>query len=518
MPAGVALELCEVVADALDSAAQTRDVDGRPLGMQHRDLKPSNIMLTAYGQVKLLDFGVAQACFEGRESSTQSLQLGTVDYMPPERLAGGQGSPAADVYSLGVVLWEVLAAERLGRTSPQLIEHRTHVKRSLQRLRELRPELPNELDGLLEHMLSWSPVERPSAAALVERASRLARACGDPPLRAWCRAEVRGRRPTSAGDDPLVGSILTPSGAAMPTASGSWEYPDGPSWDDRTAVGVSSIPVATGSSPGREAPESLGREPVSDAVPSGTLSPLEVAAAVEAPGTAVVQARRRTALIVSLALSITLLGGLLGYLFQAVEPPEPVLEPASIAAPSAELAPTPEPPHAPPREPSPPPDPALVPSPAPIVIPGSPSSADVEADAGAVEAPASTTAPGVAGGSLEQSPWDGTRPGGSLSTAGLEAPVAAPDDIWGSAAEAPVAGVAWTEGVQVKLTGDATEVVLVNDERGFPVPGVVPPGSWFARVRFGSAEPVVAGMIELEGPGPRTLACDAKLSWCSLEP
>jgi eukaryotic-like serine/threonine-protein kinase len=498
VPAGVALEVVEVVADALASAGQARDTAGRLLGLQHRDLKPSNIMLTAHGEVKLLDFGVAQACFDGRESSTQALQLGTVDYMAPERLAGGEGSPAADVYSLGVVLWEVLAGERFGQTSPQLLEHRAHVQRAQRILAQRRPELEVGLVALLGDLLSWSPVERPSAAALVERAAREVRAAAAPPLRSWCRSELRGRRRPPAGDDPLVGSVLTPGAVAVPVALGAWPDEHEISWDDRTAVGTSSIPVTTGPSPRDGAIVPPDDEPVADR----QQVPVPLARSVEhVPPSSVVP----KLILLGASVLALMVGAVVMVLVSRDAPEAPVqhvVGAPAVVEPVSVPTPPPEPPPARVQAVRPAP---VRPNPAPIELPSSAVPEPIE------PAPVAGVAPAPQG-----SVWGEGGSSGRLSTAGLE--VTDPAAVWRAEPSPSQAQLVWADGVRVELSGDASEVVLVDEQRGFPVPGVVPAGSWFVRVRFGDGDPVVAGVIELEGPGPRTLRCDAHMSWCSIQP
>src|SRR5208282_3763786 len=82
----------------------------------HRDLKPANILVTAEGQVQLLDFGIAKLLSEGEAKETELTQLGgramTPDYAAPEQIAGAPVTTAADVYALGVMLYELLTGER----------------------------------------------------------------------------------------------------------------------------------------------------------------------------------------------------------------------------------------------------------------------------------------------------------------------------------------------------------------------------------------------------------------------
>lgn len=196
-----ALEIAAEVAGALHVAHGTKGPDGRPLGLMHRDIKPSNILISVHGEVKVLDFGVARADFRAREALTRDLYVGTPGYMAPERLLRVERA-AGDVYSLGVVLWELLARTRFGRSSCVAEQHEERTSRAIASLVS-GPGLPMELAELLSAMMSFNPDNRPRAREVEQRGLALASSMDDVPLRFWAETAVRPVLDMAAFRDPL---------------------------------------------------------------------------------------------------------------------------------------------------------------------------------------------------------------------------------------------------------------------------------------------------------------------------
>jgi serine/threonine protein kinase len=189
IPLRAAVQIAANVAGALDAAYNRPPYAGeKPLRVIHRDIKPSNVMVDDGGVVKVLDFGVARADFESRESSTADLQFGSVDYMPPERLFFEPETPASDVYSLGATFYEILALERLGKAKGRPDRHAGFVRDRLSFLRAMRGlggKLATGLEALLIAMLDYEHTERPSAARVVEVCRELSRQTADEGLQDW---------------------------------------------------------------------------------------------------------------------------------------------------------------------------------------------------------------------------------------------------------------------------------------------------------------------------------------------
>jgi len=132
------------VCDALAYAHTARTYGGQPMDIVHRDIKPANIMLTRRGQVKITDFGVARAT-TNLHQTLPGTGKGTLAYMAPEQLEGDPITPRADVFSLGVVLFELFVGRRLFEDTglSKFLERRKEGVRpeDFAALRDLHPDL-----------------------------------------------------------------------------------------------------------------------------------------------------------------------------------------------------------------------------------------------------------------------------------------------------------------------------------------------------------------------------------------
>jgi tetratricopeptide (TPR) repeat protein len=139
------------------------------LGIVHRDLKPGNLLLTASGDVKLADFGLSRQLDREETRTTVGEHLrGTIDYLSPEQALGDEADARCDLYSLGVVLFEILTGRLPYEGKSSLGTLLAHLRQRPPDLRALRPEVPHWLAAVVARLLEKAPARRyPSAAAVL---------------------------------------------------------------------------------------------------------------------------------------------------------------------------------------------------------------------------------------------------------------------------------------------------------------------------------------------------------------
>ena len=156
----IAAAICIEMLRALGAAHSRTEASGRPVPVIHRDVTPSNILVGDNGVVKLTDFGLARAMDRPR-TTDPGIVKGKVAYLAPELLENQKPDPRCDLYSLGVVLWEALTAQRLYGSE------RTDVDTALKILagnippvNSVRPELPEELSQIVARSTARNPRDR----------------------------------------------------------------------------------------------------------------------------------------------------------------------------------------------------------------------------------------------------------------------------------------------------------------------------------------------------------------------
>jgi hypothetical protein len=189
----VAAEICRSLASVHD----TRDEKGQPLHIVHRDLSPGNVLISRAGDVKLGDFGVAQA--RGRSAKTDAGTLtGTLAYLSPEQVSGDRVDRRTDVYAVGLLLFELLTGDRYIQGDSEIQLLRAAKEPPARKATSLRRDLDPAFDAVLARALSIAPEARHQDAGALEQ-----------DLRRLCTDSTRARELLIGRLDRIIGEGAT---------------------------------------------------------------------------------------------------------------------------------------------------------------------------------------------------------------------------------------------------------------------------------------------------------------------
>lgn len=156
----IAIEACS----GLSHAHNLVDEHGKPCNIVHRDISPPNILLSRDGEVKVTDFGLAKATTQISKTDPGMVK-GKFSYLSPEAALGEEVDARADIFALGVVLWEMIAGRRLfyGDTDYQTVK--LVQQANIPRLSHFHPDVTDELEAILDRALARDPAKRYQTAA-----------------------------------------------------------------------------------------------------------------------------------------------------------------------------------------------------------------------------------------------------------------------------------------------------------------------------------------------------------------
>ncbi|MDX2023066.1 MAG: serine/threonine-protein kinase [Deltaproteobacteria bacterium] len=194
---GHAIRIIADTAMGLHAIHESRDDDGNSLGAVHRDVSPGNLIVTYEGSVKVLDLGIARVVDQLHHTRTGTLK-GTLAYMSPEQMSMAIVDRRADIWSLGVVAWELFHGRRLFAKTTEVQTMRAVLEEEIPSLRVSLPGVNKDLCELIESCLIRDPALRPSTAKEVAQVC-LATAASHgwntqvEELGAWMRAQFGAR-------------------------------------------------------------------------------------------------------------------------------------------------------------------------------------------------------------------------------------------------------------------------------------------------------------------------------------
>jgi serine/threonine-protein kinase len=164
LPPGLAAGIVTQVCDGLAYAHAFEDDNGKPMGIVHRDISPHNIIVLFSGVVKVVDFGIAKAASKMHQTKVGTLK-GKLAYMSPEQCMGSEVDARSDVFSLGVVLWELLTHRRLFKREVEPAMIRAIMDEPIPKVHDVRKDAPAALAAAADKALSKKPEDRYPGAA-----------------------------------------------------------------------------------------------------------------------------------------------------------------------------------------------------------------------------------------------------------------------------------------------------------------------------------------------------------------
>lgn len=199
-------ETLRVIAETLDGLASAHRA-----GVVHRDIKPENILINDRGHVQITDFGLAKAASQATLSSTGML-LGTAAYLAPEMIENNQATPQGDLYSVGIMAWEMLAGKvPFDSDNPVTLVFK-HVHEDVPSITTACPDIDPSVAAFIAHLTARQVEARPANGA--EAAQELRQLAAKLPIEAWqyrLHTEPAGTDKTDATAPALVGGLAVPT-------------------------------------------------------------------------------------------------------------------------------------------------------------------------------------------------------------------------------------------------------------------------------------------------------------------
>lgn len=171
VPMHIAVHIAAKVCEGLFYAHELTDAEGRPLHIVHRDISPPNVLISKRGEVKITDFGLAKAAV-AVEKTEPGVVKGKFSYLSPETALGREADAQADIFAVGIMLWEMLAGRKLFQGDSDYATVKLVQQAMVPSIRSINSAVPEELERILRVALAKDKRQRyPTAQAMGEELS-----------------------------------------------------------------------------------------------------------------------------------------------------------------------------------------------------------------------------------------------------------------------------------------------------------------------------------------------------------
>ncbi|HRI66785.1 MAG TPA: serine/threonine-protein kinase, partial [Polyangium sp.] len=212
IPVEVAVHVAEKMCEGLSYAHEAKTPEGEPLCIVHRDVSPPNVLITKYGEVKIVDFGLAKATSQ-LEKSDPGIVKGKFSYLSPEAAQGQDVDARADIFAAGIILWEMLAQKRLFLGENDARTVMLVRAANIPPLTPLNKDVPPELEKIIAKALARDPDKRYATARefgrdLTSFLYKYGKPVSSHDVAEMVRNTVASRKPVARAKPTTVGKLI----------------------------------------------------------------------------------------------------------------------------------------------------------------------------------------------------------------------------------------------------------------------------------------------------------------------